>query len=52
MGRITTSIDKEHLERYRDATGFWGFLDTIDDAEVTTPFRPLVPVPELRERLV
>ena len=36
VGRITSSIDKEHVERYRDATGFWGFLDTIDDAEVTS----------------
>ncbi len=34
VGRITTSIDREHLERYHDATGFWGFLDTIDDVEV------------------
>jgi hypothetical protein len=34
VGRITTSIDKEHLTRYRDDTGFWGFLDTIDDASV------------------
>ncbi len=34
VGRITTSIDREHLDRYRDATGFWGFLDTVDDAEV------------------
>ena len=35
VGRITTSIDHEHLARYKDSTGFWGFLDTIDDAEVT-----------------
>jgi len=34
VGRITTSIDREHLDRYKDATGFWGFLDTVDDAEV------------------
>jgi len=36
VGRITASIDREHLERYRDATGFWGFLDTIDDADVAS----------------
>jgi hypothetical protein len=35
VGRVTASIDKEHLERYHDDTGFFGFLDTIDDAEVS-----------------
>jgi hypothetical protein len=35
VGRITASIDREHLERYRDETGFFGFLDTIDDEEVS-----------------
>jgi len=35
VGRITTSIDQEHLDRYRDKTGFWGFLDTVDDPEVS-----------------
>jgi hypothetical protein len=34
LGRITTSIDKEHLARYQDATGFWGFLDTVDRGDV------------------
>ena len=34
VGRITTSVDREHLERYSDATGFWGFLDTVDDSDV------------------
>jgi hypothetical protein len=34
VGRCTASIDREHLERYRDATGFFGFLDTVDDEEV------------------
>ena len=28
------SIDREHLDRYEDATGFFGFLDTVDDEEV------------------
>jgi hypothetical protein len=35
VGRISASIDREHLDRYKDDTGFWGFLDTIDDEEVT-----------------
>jgi hypothetical protein len=34
VGRITATIDHEHLARYNDATGFWGFFDTIDDDEV------------------
>jgi hypothetical protein len=35
VGRVTASIDREHLERYRDDTGFFGFLDTVDDSEVS-----------------
>ena len=34
VGRISASIDREHLDRYKDATGFFGFLDTVDDEEV------------------
>jgi hypothetical protein len=34
VGRISASIDREHLDRYKDQTGFWGFLDTVDDPEV------------------
>ncbi len=34
VGRVSASIDKEHLDRYKDDTGFFGFLDTIDDPEV------------------
>ncbi len=34
VGRITATIDREHLERYKDDCGFWGFLDTIEDEEV------------------
>ena len=34
VGRASASIDREHLERYHDDTGFFGFLDTIDDEEV------------------
>jgi hypothetical protein len=36
LGRITASIDREHLSKYKDETGFWGFLDTTDDAEVAS----------------
>jgi hypothetical protein len=35
VGRITAQIDRGHLDRYKDETGFFGFLDTIDDPEVT-----------------
>lgn len=34
VGRITAQIDREHLARYKDDVGSFGFLDTIDDAEV------------------
>jgi len=31
VGRITAQIDQEHLDRHKDATGFFGFLDTVDN---------------------
>lgn len=34
VGRCTAQIDRLHLARYKDDAGFFGFLDTIDDAEV------------------
>jgi hypothetical protein len=34
VGRVTAQIDRDHLRRYGDATGFFGFLDTVDDEEV------------------
>jgi len=34
VGRITAQIDRAHLERHKDDAGFFGFLDTEDDAEV------------------
>jgi hypothetical protein len=34
VGRVTATIDRLHLEKFGDATGFFGFLDTIDDEEV------------------
>ena len=34
VGRVTAQVDREHLARYKDDTGFFGFLDTIDDEQV------------------
>lgn len=34
VGRILAQVDRLHLERYQDATGHFGCLDAIDDAEV------------------
>ena len=34
VGRCSAQIDREHLSRYKDDTGFFGFLDTIDDVAV------------------
>jgi hypothetical protein len=34
VGRITAQIDREHLTRYKDDVGSFGFLDTIDDEDV------------------
>lgn len=34
VGRVSAQIDREHLRRYKDDTGFFGFFDTIDDDEV------------------
>ncbi len=34
VGRVTASVDRAHLDKYADATGFFGFLDTVDDEEV------------------
>jgi hypothetical protein len=33
-GRISAQVDRLHLERYRDATGQFGFLEAADDPEV------------------
>lgn len=35
VGRVTAQIDREHLTRHKDDAGFFGFLDTVDDPEVT-----------------
>lgn len=34
VGRISAQVDRLHLETHRDATGFFGFLEAIDDPEV------------------
>lgn len=34
VGRISAQVDREHLKRYNDATGLFGFFDTTDDPEV------------------
>lgn len=34
VGRVSAQIDHEHLRLHQDATGFFGFFDTIDDDEV------------------
>jgi len=34
VGRISAQIDREHLKRYADDVGFFGFFDTVDDLEV------------------
>lgn len=34
VGRVTAQIDREHLARYDDGVGSFGFLDTVDDQEV------------------
>lgn len=34
VGRCTAQIDREHLARYKDECGFFGFFDTIDDVRV------------------
>jgi hypothetical protein len=35
VGRCTAQIDREHLARYRDDVGSFGFFDTIDDPEIS-----------------
>ncbi len=35
VGRISAQIDRSHIERYNDATGFFGFFESIDDSQVS-----------------
>ena len=34
VGRVTAQIDQASLDRYGDATGFFGFLEAVDDEAV------------------
>jgi hypothetical protein len=34
VGRASATVDREHLRVWKDDTGFFGFLDTIDDVDV------------------
>ncbi|HYA03459.1 MAG TPA: GNAT family N-acetyltransferase [Syntrophobacteria bacterium] len=43
VGRISAQIDRLHLERYKDATGFFGLLEAEDDPEA---FRALLSAAE------
>src|SRR5215471_7068204 len=36
VGRISTQIDRAHLDRHKDGAGFFGYFDTVDDPEVST----------------
>lgn len=36
VGRVSASIDREHLDRHKDGAGFFGFFDTVEDQEVAT----------------
>jgi hypothetical protein len=49
VGRISAQVNRRHLERHRDATGQFGFLEAVDDPDV---FATLLAAAEgwLRER--
>lgn len=34
VGRISAIVNRAHLDRYHDATGHFGFFESIDDADV------------------
>jgi len=36
VGRCTAQVDHEHLARHKDATGFFGFFDTVNEPEVAS----------------
>lgn len=33
-GRISAQVDRQHLAKHRDSTGFFGFFDTVNDPAV------------------
>ncbi|MGK2905725.1 MAG: N-acetyltransferase [Desulfuromonadales bacterium] len=43
VGRISAQVDRLHIQRYHDATGFFGLLESEDDADT---FRALFEVAE------
>jgi len=43
VGRISAQVDELHIQRYRDATGFFGMIEAEDDA---TTFRALTETAE------
>lgn len=49
VGRVSAQVNRRHLERHRDGTGHFGFLEAVDDAQV---FATLMATAEdwLRER--
>ncbi len=34
LGRISAQVDRSHLEQHNDATGFFGFFDSVDEQSV------------------
>ncbi|MDG2242826.1 MAG: dATP pyrophosphohydrolase [Rhodospirillaceae bacterium] len=34
LGRISAQVDRSHLEQHNDATGFFGFFDSVDEQPV------------------
>ena len=36
VGRVAAIVNHDHIERYNDRIGFWGFFESIDDQEVAT----------------
>lgn len=36
VGRIAAILNREHLEHWRDGSGFWGFFETVDRQEVAS----------------
>lgn len=36
VGRVSAQIDREHIARYKEDVGFFGFLDTVEDEQVCT----------------
>ena len=37
VGRIAAILNPGHNERYNESIGFWGFFESVDDAQVSQP---------------